>query len=258
MKLVKISIIIIAVLMLCSFVYSLTAPDESNTQTISTIQQEGQATRKYISDELSRQETAFFKQMDSRANYYENTIRDIETNAVTKLGLFWFGVVLFVTSFNNFLRNRVEKKRYKKLKDNTKEEIMLELMKVAGVQKPTQEIQKHMIRSDTGAGVVAETHEMFRQPIPEPPSPYPNMPNQTIKPPSRRQQKKLIKKLKKLNDTQNIMQRERAKVESELGIRNQASMQSQASNQGEPHHPQRQMYPPEPEIVYQNEFEVNY
>lgn len=123
----KIICLIIGLILFSSFIYGLEAPQEVNTAVVSQIQQEHKNTRKFFSDELTRQQKVFFDQVDDRADYYETTVDKFLTTAVWKLALLWAGIMFAVTSFNNFLRIRLEKRRYEKLKKNIKEELVKEL-----------------------------------------------------------------------------------------------------------------------------------
>jgi len=104
-------------------------PTDNNQATQQQIANEHKATRKFVSDELTRQRNEFFTGIDDRANYYETTAENLLTTAVWKLGLIWFGVVLIVTGFNNFLRNKLEKRKWAKLKTALTEEVKADVLK---------------------------------------------------------------------------------------------------------------------------------
>jgi len=198
------------VFLICNFAVMGQNAEPEDLQTLNKIAQEHQNTRKYFSDELTRQRTEFFKLVDDRANYYEDTVRNILSSAVFKLALLWGGIMLFFTSFNNFLRNRIEKRRYKKLKDNIKDELRQEMMKYAPQQPqnisiPKQTEQKQVIRGDTGYSVDTET---LLEQAPAPKNPFP----------STRKEKKAMKKLNKINEGMAYFQDEKKKLQDALGI----------------------------------------
>jgi len=195
------------------FICSLTAvigqtANPEDLQTLNKIAQEHQNTRKYFSDEFTRQKTQMFKDFDDRANYYEKTFDDMITNTIFKLALLWGGIMLFFTSFNNFLRNRIEKKRYKKLKENVIEEVLQRIKIPAqnpqnvSISKQTE--KKPVIRGETGYSVDVEKF-IAQAPIPQ----------QQM---SARKEKKVIKQLGRIDKSMEQIHEKRAKLQSALGI----------------------------------------
>jgi len=136
----KLTIMIMLMAVLSFAVYGVDVPQEFDTTTVQKIDQEHKNTRKFFSDELTRQRTEFFKQVDDRANYYEETVHSILSTAVWKLGILWFSIMFFLIGLEGILRNRLEKKKYKKLKDSLKVELRNEI--VGGVQNISETKQK--------------------------------------------------------------------------------------------------------------------
>ncbi len=265
MKLIKGLLIF---LIICSFIVYGQTPAPEDIATLNKIAQEHQNTRKFMSDELSRQRNEFFKEVDDRANYYEKTVESILTTTVFKLALLWGGIMFFFVSFNNFIRNRLEKKRYKRLKENIIEEINRD---PAYNPYPVAQ-QNPIIQSQKGYGVVADTyttpsHNALQQPQPSPPQPH-------ISQMSKRKQKRLIKELRKLNKNYEFYALEKAKVETRLGIYEKPQQQQQGRGipmppapaveippppQPQQQQPQQPQAEPEPDPAeYKYDFEVNY
>lgn len=114
----RLILIVMALAILSAFVVGQTVPEDVDTTVISKIDQEHKNTRKFFSDELTRQRNEFFKQMDDRFDYYEETADSFINTAVWKLGLIWGSVTLFIFGMSNLLRVKLEQKRMKKLKES--------------------------------------------------------------------------------------------------------------------------------------------
>ena len=134
--------LIVIVILLFSMVFVNGAEEPRDLQTLNKIQQEHQNTRKFFSDELTRQQNAFFKKMDDRANYYEETAEKMVTTTVWKLALLWGGVMILFVSFSAYLKTRLERRKYDKLKANIKEELTKEMK--LGIPPPQPEIKKDL------------------------------------------------------------------------------------------------------------------
>jgi len=146
MRLIKLTIMV-ALLLLPVAVLAQEVPDDKSIRTEQMISQEHKNTRKFFSDEMTRQRQEYFKMIDDRAEYYEDTANDILTTAVWKLGLLWGGIVFITVGLFNTLRVKLEQRRYKKLKQTLKQEvtndIFKEQMKSAdAVQKQKEDIAK--------------------------------------------------------------------------------------------------------------------
>lgn len=267
MKTVKLLLIMLFV---CSmFGIAQTSPtNPEDIATLNKIGQEAQNTRKYFSDEMTRQRTQIFKDFDDRAVYYENEFNNVITTAVLKLGLLWAGILIFFTSFNNYLRNRLEKKRYKKLKQNVKEEIVRELGLNPNMVSEMKQQEKQIIKSNEGYGVSADTlyqapnqtmNYLFPQPMPQ----SPQMPHLSQMTP--RKQRKAMKELRKLNKNYQFYATEKAKAEARLGIYEYPlHQQPMIPQQPLPVAPAPRYRQPEPEqepraeVIYNDDFQVNY
>lgn len=206
-------ILIIIFFLICSFAVIGQTADPEDLQTLNKVGQEHQNTRKYFSNELTRQRTEFFKMFDDRANYYEETFDDMITKTVIKLALLWGGIMLFFTSFNNFLRNRIEKRRYKKLKQDVVNEVVQSLGNTRPVSE-TKPVQQEVVKGETGYVVEAET--LLRN-VPKPQETMkPTM--QPTKPLSKRKEKKAYKQLKKIDEGIKFFQKEKEQIQRGLGI----------------------------------------
>lgn len=126
----------VALLLPWAIAQDVDVPKDTSNVVMNKVDQEHKATRKFFSDELTRQRQEFFKMMDDRANYYEDTADNMLTTTAWKLGLLWGGIVFVVVGLTSFLKVKLEKKRHQKLKQSLKEEITTELLKE---QKKTQE-----------------------------------------------------------------------------------------------------------------------
>ena len=224
-------IYIIVGLLLLVPVISLEVPKEDNTQLIQNIHQEHGNTRKYFSDELSRNRNEFFKEMDSRANYYEEEVDNMLTTAVWKLALLWGGVVFFIVAFNNVLRIILEKKRFKKFKESLKGEILNE-MAINNTSKMQQHVTKPIFEKKKGFEI--ETDELFKKQTSMPMPPQPKKKGYFARRKEAKQQKKYNKLLE-----------EQEKLRKQLGLQNY-----------NPQPPQQQ--PQTANINYSNSFEVEY
>lgn len=98
-------------------------PKDIDTTVVQKIDQEHKNTRKFFSDEMTRQRQEYFKSIDDRANYYETTANHLLTTAVLKLGLLWAGIVIFVVGITQFTRLRLEKNRFEKMLKTIRHEI---------------------------------------------------------------------------------------------------------------------------------------
>lgn len=99
----------------------------TKTEIFSKIDDEHKNTRKYFTDELTRQRTEFYKAIDDRAIFYEKEFNDVLTKTYFKLGLVWGGIVLFIVGLSHILKLKTERIRYNSLKNNLSLELKKEL-----------------------------------------------------------------------------------------------------------------------------------
>lgn len=128
-------------------------PEDVDSTTIQVINQEHKNTRKFLSDELTRQRNEFFKQFEERADYYESRADDMVNDAVWKLGLMWGGVVFLIFGLSSFLNRRLEKRKWNKMLESAKAEIMADvnqksMQKEEQVTKAQQEVSKQKSELD--------------------------------------------------------------------------------------------------------------
>lgn len=102
-------------------------PTDMNVAVFTKIEQEAQNTRKFTSDELTRQREQFYKQFDERALFYEKEFYDALHTAVLKLSLIWGAIVFLVIGLSNMLRITLERKRFRRMKDTLKDELRTEI-----------------------------------------------------------------------------------------------------------------------------------
>jgi len=110
-----------------SSVNALDVLEESNAPVINKVDIEHKNTRQFFANQLKHEREQIFKDFDARGDFYEEIFYNTIRTAVMKLGILWFGVTLFVVFVNNFIRNRIEKKKYGVLKNAIKNDLMMEL-----------------------------------------------------------------------------------------------------------------------------------
>lgn len=144
MKLIN---IIVFILIIFSFnVVAVEIPNEPSNLVINKIDSEHKNTRLYIQNELTKREKSFMDDFTKRADYYEGSLQDIINKFVFKAGLVLGGIIIFITSLNRLLQNRVEAKKYnvfkKSLKNDIKNEFKDEfaLLRKEIVSMPQQDI----------------------------------------------------------------------------------------------------------------------
>jgi hypothetical protein len=103
------------------------APADVDAVLMQKITQEHQNTRKFFSDELTRQRTEFYTQFDDRATFYEKEFFNTINTAVLKLSLIWGAIVFFVIGLNSLMRITLEKKRWRRVKETIKDELKAEM-----------------------------------------------------------------------------------------------------------------------------------
>jgi len=112
---------------LSGFVCAMDIPKEPNNAVIKKIDDEHKLTRNFIKTELTKKEKNFLDEFTDRADYYEESYQHIMNTTVWKLGFLWAGILLFVTSIQSLLYNRIEKNKYTVLKDALIKDIKAEL-----------------------------------------------------------------------------------------------------------------------------------
>jgi len=144
----KITIILAVLILIANFVVAVEIPTEQNTVVINKVDQEHKNTRQFISNEFTRRQDDFLKQLTVRGDYYESAVNEMLRTGVIKLTLAWMGVVFFVVSLNHLISNRTEKKRYGVLKDSIMKDIRLELMPEL-IKLPPEVLQASLYKDST-------------------------------------------------------------------------------------------------------------
>ena len=130
---IRYKILIFMVMIFCfSFIaYAVPVEDVHETMTKSEIftkiDDEHKNTRKYFTDEMNRQRTQFYKEIDNRGIYYENEFKKMLMETYVRLGLVWGGVVLFVLSLSHILKLKLERNRYNNLRKSLISELRKDL-----------------------------------------------------------------------------------------------------------------------------------
>lgn len=131
MKWWKYIAVLLAILILPVIVHAQSAPappaDTSDAELVAHIDQEHKNTRKFFSDELTRQRQEFYTQFDDRAAFYEKEFFDTLNTAVFKLSLIWGAIVLCTFGLSNMLRITLERKRFRRMKETLKDELRTEI-----------------------------------------------------------------------------------------------------------------------------------
>lgn len=104
-----------------------TIPPDVDTGVYSKVQQEHKNTRKFFSDEMTRQRTEMFNEWDNKANYYEDLFLSTITSLLWKLGLTIAAIVFFFFGFSRMMLTRLEKKKFEKFKKTVLSELRQEL-----------------------------------------------------------------------------------------------------------------------------------
>ena len=152
-------------ILFCGSVYAqvATPPQDYNTVIINKIQQEEATTRKFTSDELSRQRDVFFKDYDSRAQFYEKEFFNALNTAVIKLTAIWAAIVFMVFGLSNILRITLESKRYKRMKDSIRDELKMELLQKQKLE-PIKPVQTPMFKNNPAGATLYEMPPDFKTP----------------------------------------------------------------------------------------------
>lgn len=128
-KIILILTIILTVTVLLSgiSIAQTTVPPDVDTGIHAKVQQEHKNTRKFFSDEMTRQRTEMFKEADDRGVYYEDLFLSTISSLLWKLGLTIAAVVFFFFGFSRMMQTRLEKKKFEKFKKTVLSELRQEL-----------------------------------------------------------------------------------------------------------------------------------
>jgi len=118
--------LIISLLVLPTIVLAQAVPQDTDTSREQLIVQEHKNTRKFVSDEITRQRNDFFKTMEKEGAEYEKKANSIVSDAVWKLGLMWAGISFFVFGVAGFIGRRLDKRKWNKMLDSAKEQLKAE------------------------------------------------------------------------------------------------------------------------------------
>jgi len=235
-------------------------PQPENVALMNKVNQEHSNTRKFFSDELTRQRNEFYKQMDDRAEYYEKTVDSLLTTMVWKLGLLWGGIVFFIVAFNNVIRNRLEKKRFKKLKESLKGEVLRDMM-LHDSNKMQKQVKKPVFKSKKGFDV--ETDELFNPENVMPVPPAPPKKSWVERRQEKVREKKMQKFMKQKQKQEEVMRLRELQLKAKLGLPIEQPPQQPMPQQQPQQQPQPQQAPapkpkPKADVEYSNTFEVEY
>lgn len=112
----------------------------TRNEIFSKIDLEHKNTRKYISEEISRQREQLFKEADDRGAYYEREFNKMLVTFYWKFGLITMGLLFFVVGINNLLKLRIESRRFKLLKEHLAESIKKDIRKDFNLKEENKEV----------------------------------------------------------------------------------------------------------------------
>jgi len=115
----------------------------------SKIDLEHKGTRKYVSDELTRQRELLFKEADDRATYYEKEAKSMLSTTFWKLSFAWGGIVFFIVGFMQTLRLKTERTRFNKLQKHISQAIISDLIQEFNIAKGKKEDINYKTKIDT-------------------------------------------------------------------------------------------------------------
>lgn len=237
--------------------------------TLNKIQLEHSNTRKFMSDEITRTKNTFFTDFDDRATYYEETFFSALNTAVWKLSLLFGGIIFFAMSINHILSIKLEKNKYKKLKKALKDEIGRELISSAkNQQPPTPQPRNEPVQPPP----TPQYDSILTNPTPNgnieqdrvfnPPSPP--IVQQKVRKMSyfeRKKQKKVMKKIQKLQKYEDDIRREKEKLALVTALGNSVGMGLPVNEQPpqQPFQPNPRQEPEQkPKVEMEYKFEVEY
>jgi hypothetical protein len=179
----KISVLILLSILFCMPFLAFAQPSTQITEPIGTplmqcdqtlilnkIQTEEQATRKFLVDTLNQKTEAFFSEADKRMAYLEEEYHKQLRNAVIKLSILWASVTTTVMAIFSFFWISFYKRRYRKTKQDMKEDIIKELkQEIAKSTKITETKTKSILDLPQQAQKEIQIAEQqLQQPKPEP------------------------------------------------------------------------------------------
>jgi ABC-type multidrug transport system fused ATPase/permease subunit len=141
---------------MCSMVFGQTVPQDDNIEVIQAINKEHKDTRKFISDELTRQRDELWKEAEKQALYYEAEAQSFLRKAVFKLGLLWGGIMFLIIGINTYLSRKLEKRKWNKMLESAKEEMRAEFNK----QKPEPTIDQKKQLYDLASRLKQQQEEL--------------------------------------------------------------------------------------------------
>jgi len=145
-------IYVLMLIMIIGFVYA--QPIESvheeltKNEMFSKIDLEHKNTRKYVSDELTRQREQFYKEIDSRATYYEREGKSMLSTTYWKLGLIIGGMIFFTVGLNQMLKLKIERTRFSKLQKHLSEAIIDDIKKEFNLKKNIVPVYDYNVKVD--------------------------------------------------------------------------------------------------------------
>lgn len=137
MKKIMLIVMLIISISVINFVSPAEVPEDVSTVTLQKIDAEHQATRQFITNELTKRETTFLDEVTKRGDYYETSIADLISGAVWKLGFLWVGIMILFISLSKIIGNRTELKKYQVLKTALERDIIADFRQ-KNVEIPTQ------------------------------------------------------------------------------------------------------------------------
>lgn len=130
-------------------------PPDVNVAVFTKIEQEEKNTRKFVSDELTRQREEFYNQFDERAVFYEKEFFDALNTATLKLSVLWGSIVFCVIGLSNMLRITLERKRFMRMKETLKDELRAEMF----LKNPPKPTQQQTVFEQPQAGIAAYAYK---------------------------------------------------------------------------------------------------
>lgn len=124
----RIMIILIAILLSAGAFAAVPPSDESSSVVLNKISEEGKTTREFIAQIVDKKTEEFFTEFMSKAEIYKDDFDSMINSAVLKLGAMWGAILMFFLALDQTLKLRLEKKRYKVLKEAIKTDLIKEII----------------------------------------------------------------------------------------------------------------------------------
>lgn len=107
---------------------------------LNKVQQENQATRKFVLDTFEQKSQQFFEEADRRLTLLDEEAHAVVNEATYKLGFIWGGITLTIVSFYSLLSLMFRRRAYKKLKNDILEEVQHTIKpQIDALQEPQQQ-----------------------------------------------------------------------------------------------------------------------